>query len=222
MRLEEQARVQHWLAQHAVGQQLQHDQQPPEASVAVEKRMDGLELDMDERRLDQRRHGLGVVVEEALERRQAIRHCIGRGRDEGRVAWPGAPDPDLGAAHFTGRPAPAAGMRQQHLVHLAEQARAQRQPAAQILQTAFERRDAAADLARILHRHAGLLVDLVQQQVRQRGLRALDLRGQHRLLAHEAAEQQRRVGQQRRHRVQPPQRHQRRVKAPPPRRPRPG
>jgi prevent-host-death family protein len=57
------------------------------------------------------------------------------------------------------------------------------------------RRHAAADLARILHRHTGLLVDLVQQQVRERGLRALDLRGQHRLLAHEAVEQQRRVGQ---------------------------
>ena len=46
MALEEQARVQHGLAQHAVGHQLQHDQQAPDAAVAVEKRVDGLELDV--------------------------------------------------------------------------------------------------------------------------------------------------------------------------------
>jgi hypothetical protein len=44
--------------------------------------MDGFELHMGERRLDQRRHGLGLVVEEALKRRQAIRHRIVKGLGE--------------------------------------------------------------------------------------------------------------------------------------------
>ena len=39
----------------------------------------------------------------------------------------------------------------------------------------LERRHVAADLARIIDRHARLLVDLVQHQIRERGLCALDL-----------------------------------------------
>ncbi len=54
MRLEEQARIQHRLAQHPVGYQLQHDQQPPEAPIAVEKGMNRLELHVGQRRLDER------------------------------------------------------------------------------------------------------------------------------------------------------------------------
>src|SRR5439155_22245488 len=73
----------------------------------------------------------------------------------------------------------------------------------------IERGDVAADLARVLDRHARLLIQLEQHQVGERRLRALDHRGQHRLLAHEAVEQQRSVRQQAGHTVELPQRMQR-------------
>lgn len=65
--LEEEARIEHRLPKRAVRDQLQDDEKPADAAVPVEKRMDGLELHMAQRRFDERRHGLGVVVEEPLE-----------------------------------------------------------------------------------------------------------------------------------------------------------
>ena len=44
MLLEEQAQVEQWLIEHAGVDQHQNDQQPAEAAVAIEKRVDGLEL----------------------------------------------------------------------------------------------------------------------------------------------------------------------------------
>lgn len=214
MFLEEQARVEHRLAQHTVGDQLQHDQQAPEAAVAVEKRVNGLELHMRQRRLDERRRGLRLVVEEALERREAVLQRIGRRRHECRVAGPRTAYPHLRAPHLAGCLAASAGMREQDLVHFTQQAHAQRQPAFQPLQAALQRHHAAAHLARIGYRHAWLLFDLVQQQVRERRLRALDLRRQHRLLAHEAVEQQGRIGQVRGDGIEPAERQQGIVETP--------
>jgi hypothetical protein len=53
----------------------------------------------------------------------------------------------------------------------------------------FECGHVTADLARVLDRHSGLLVELEQHEVCQRRLRALDHRREHRLFAHEAVEQ---------------------------------
>jgi hypothetical protein len=90
MGLEVQARIQHRLAQHSVGHQLQHDQEPPDAPITVEEGMNRLELDMRQRRLDERRRRLGLIVEEALELLKAIRHRLGRRRHEDRIARPRA------------------------------------------------------------------------------------------------------------------------------------
>jgi hypothetical protein len=109
-------------------------------------------------------------------------------------------------------------VRHQHRVHAAEEAHRERQAAAQGLEAVLERRDAATHLARVFHRHAGLLVDLVEQQVGEGRLRAFDLRREHRLLANEAVAQQRSVGQVDRERVEPAQGEQRVVEAAPQRR----
>jgi hypothetical protein len=84
------------LAQYAVRHQLRHDQQMADASVAIERRVDGLELHVGERRLDQRRHGLGLVVEEAHRSRpraHRVRPCRSSARPRAETA---------ANAHFVG------------------------------------------------------------------------------------------------------------------------
>jgi hypothetical protein len=97
---------------------------------------------------------------------------------------------------------------------LADQPQRQGEAAAQPGEPVLERRDVAADLAHVLDRHRGLLVDLVEQQVGDRRARALDHRGQHRFLAHEGVQQQLGIRQEVADGVEPPDRHQRVVEAP--------
>jgi hypothetical protein len=59
---------------------------------------------------------------------------------------------------------------------LPEQPERQREVATQALQPMVEGRDVVGDLAHVLERDARDLVALEQQEVRVRGLRALDLR----------------------------------------------
>ena len=152
--------------------------------------------------------GSGSSLRKRSKRLQTLGEAVGRRRHEGGVARSRAADPHLGAADLARRLAAPAGMRHQHLVHPAQEPHRERQPTAERREPVLERGDAAADLARVFHRHARLLVDLEEQQVGQRRLRAFDLRRQHRLLAHEAVEQQRRVRQVRRKRVEPAEREQ--------------
>jgi hypothetical protein len=156
--------------------------------------MDRLELHVDERRLEQRRCRLGLVVEEPLERAETLRERVGRRRHERRVARPGAADPHLRAPDLAGRLAAAARMPHQRLVDVPQQAHGQRQPVGQERPPPLQRGGAAAHLARVLHRNDRLLLDLVEEEVGQRGLRALDLRGEHRLLAHEAVSRRSALG----------------------------
>ena len=51
---------------------LQDYQEASDTSVAVEERVDGFELHVSERGLEQRRHGLGVIIEKSLERSQTF------------------------------------------------------------------------------------------------------------------------------------------------------
>ena len=60
----------------------------PRPSVAVQKRMDRLELDMRQRCFDQDRRPDRIVVQELLQRTEAIQKLICRRGDEDRI--PGA------------------------------------------------------------------------------------------------------------------------------------
>ena len=183
-------------------------------AVAVEERVDGLELHVRERRLDERRRRLGLVVEEALERAAgspAARRPAAARRPRCPAACrrstpaSGAPRPASCRGRADGRAAPRASR--------AAGACDSGSPPRSSFEPVLQRRHAAAHLARILDRHARLLVDLVEQQIGERRLRALDLRGEHRLLAHEAVEQQRRVRQVGGDRVEPAEGEQRVVEA---------
>ena len=152
--------------------------------------MDGLELHVCQGGLQQRRSGLWLVMQEALEVAHAIQHLVRRRRHEGGVPWAGAPDPVLAAPELPWRLSTPAPISQKHTVDLAEQPQRQREAPAQTLETILERGHVVAHLAHVIQRHPRLLLQLEEQQIGERGLGALDHAGEHRLLAHVHVEEQ--------------------------------
>src|SRR5688572_1688484 len=101
-----------------------------------------------------------------------------------RVSRATAADPVLAAPilprHLPLPPAP----RQQDAVDLADQPARQGKASAQTLEAMVERPDIVRDLDHVLQGNAGRLLQLEEEEIRERGLRALDLGGEHRLPAH--------------------------------------
>ena len=85
---------------------------------------------------------------------------------------------------------------QQDAVDFPEQPRRQGQPGLQQVQAMLERGNIVADFPHVLQRNAGHLIQLEQQQVGERRLRAFDHGGQHGLLADVHVEELRSVRQQ--------------------------
>ena len=173
--------------------------------------MDRFELHMCQRRLEQHRGRLRLVMEEELQLAHALQYLFGRRRNEGRIARPGAADPVLAATKLARGLIAATPLGQQHAVNLAEQPQRQWQPFLQHAQTMVEGGDIVAYLPYVIQRHAGFLIQLEQQQVGKRRLRPLDHGGEYRFLADVHIEEQRGVRQQGRNAVQPTEGQQRLV-----------
>ena len=195
--LQVKAEIEHRRTQDALlAQQQQRDQQSAKPPVAVEERVDRLELDVDQAGLDQGGQAIGRVVDEQLELAHALLDDVRR-RDERRVAGPGAAYPVLAAAEFAGiLLLPAAGT-QEDAVNSPQQPQAQGRTALQPVQAMIYRGGIVGDLADVVQRHARRILCLELQQFRKRGLRALDLRREQCLLADIHVDQQRWVRQNR-------------------------
>lgn len=89
-------------------------------------------------------------------------------------------------------------------MHLSDETKRKRKALPQSLQAVLHRRDVVRDLRDVVDRHVRDLVALEQEQIGQRGLRALDLRRQQRFLAHVHIEKQWGRRQDGRHAVEPP------------------
>ena len=96
--LEVEAEVEHRLPQHLLLAQEQSDQQTPQTAVAVQERVDRLELHMCQRRLEQHRSRLWLVMQEEFQLAHALQQFFCRRRNEGRVARPGFLRPSSGCA----------------------------------------------------------------------------------------------------------------------------
>ena len=71
------------------------NQQAANAAIAVQEGVNRLKLQVNQRRLYQRRQGLRVIVNKPLQVRQQGGHPLGRWRHKHRVARPRAADPVL-------------------------------------------------------------------------------------------------------------------------------
>lgn len=92
--LEREAEVQHGTLEEAPVLEKQCDEQTADAAVAIQKRMDRLELHVCQPSLDQRRQRI-VRVEPLLELGHELGHDLRRRRNEPGVPWPRSADPVL-------------------------------------------------------------------------------------------------------------------------------
>ena len=197
MLLEKEAQIEKRLTQRAAVMQHEGDQKAPHPSVAVEEGMDGLELDMSEAGPQEQGQPVVVRVQKAFQIEHAIGDRGNRRRDETRHTRSQSADPVLRTAKLPGRLVAATAPAEQYLVNFADEPVAERKILAQPTQPVFQGRHVVRDLHDIVERDAGRLVQFEQQEVGQRGLRALDLRGKDSLLADIGVEEEADVGQQR-------------------------
>jgi hypothetical protein len=179
------------------------DQQPPHATIAVEKRMDGLELHVCHCCFDQDRERRGLVVEKALQIGHAIPHGRRWRRYKEGVAGARATDPVLAPAKLARLFLAPATAGEEAGVNLANEPYAQREALAQACETMLERRNVVRDLDHLVDRDARCLLHLEEEQVREGRLRAFDLGGEHGLLADVGVEKEIGVRQEQRDAVQP-------------------
>ena len=123
------------------------------------------------------------MAAETFERGHAIRDRSVRWRSEDGVAGTAAAQPVLRSPELARILAAAAAAGEENAMNLAYEAIGQRQSFAQAHDAVLERGDVVGYFHYIIQRDARRLVELEQQQVRERRLRALDLRGKHSLLA---------------------------------------
>src|SRR3990172_1777292 len=96
--------------------------------------------------------------------------------DKPRIAGPRAAQPVLAAPEFSGCLPRAPPPGEEDLVYLTEEPVGDREATADSPEAVLEGAHVVRDLGGIVEWHAGSLLHLEEQQVRQRGLRAFDLR----------------------------------------------
>ena len=184
----------------------ERDQQPPHPAVAVEEGMDRPELGMGQADPDQMREAV-VAMEKDLQVAQRARHLLEGRRNEGRAARRGAgrADPVLRPAQLARLRTAAAHALHQPLVHFADQAHGRRQ-AGQPFEPVVHRRHVVDDFPRVADAARRRKARLGGEHVAERALRALDLAGEHGLLAHVHEHEEVGLGQGMDGAVQPAQR----------------
>ena len=194
--LEERREVQQRPREALALDEEQRDEQPAQAAVAADERVDALELRVEHRALDEVGQP-AALLQELLERGQRLGQLVDRRRHVGRRRHGGAgrAEPVLRGAELARRARAADLAAQQALVQRLDELERERLLAQQ-LDAEAQRRDAGAHLAQVVARHARARgADLVEVEVGEAHLRALDARRAERLLALERGVEQLRVGQ---------------------------
>lgn len=97
-----QRKVKERLAENPFSTEQEGDEQAPQAPVSVKKRMDGLELDVRQCRLEQGTGTDGIIVKEFFQGTHAVEDSVRRRRDETGIPWTAATDPVLRATELAG------------------------------------------------------------------------------------------------------------------------
>ena len=177
--------------------QQQRDEQPADAAVAVEERMDRLELDVGQ---PPARTSTGQPVGSSCRNRSsaAMQSATASGGGGTKSALPGRVPPiqfcerrNSPGSLSAPRPRESSSPCISRISRLESG-----KPLAQAREAVLQRGDVVRDLDDVVERHAGRLVDLEQQQIRERGLRAFDLRREHRFSADVGVEEELGIRQQ--------------------------
>src|ERR1700722_8376775 len=114
-------------------------------AVAVEKWVNGLELDVDQARSDEQRQIGPFVVQEKFEVIHAFGNRVRRWGHEGGVAGASTADPVLAPAEFTGLLIAPPALREEDSVDLPNQPERQRKAAAHAVESVVQRGDVVRD-----------------------------------------------------------------------------
>ena len=204
VRFEVEGKIEQRLCKQTTVVQEQGDEEAAEAAIAIEKRMNGLELHMGERGFDQHGQAGGFVVEEGFERGHAGLDLWRRGRNEAGVTRAGASDPILAAAKLSGLFVAASAFGHEDGVHFTKEAVGEREAFAQAGHAVIQGRDVVRHLDDIIHWTAGHFLQFEKQKVGERGLGALDLRRKNGFAADIGVKEEVGIREQRADTVQPP------------------
>ena len=191
---EKKAEIEERLGQDAVVAEQHRDEEAAGAAVAVEERVDGLELRVGEAGADEGGHV--VVVKEEFERAHAREDLVGRGRDEEGVAGARAGDPVLRGAEFAGLLFAAATFCEEHAMDFFDEAEGKRKTFGEALHAVLHRGDVVGHLGDVVQRGAAGGVVFEEQEFGEGGLRAFDLGREDGFLAHVGVEEELGVGEQ--------------------------
>ena len=163
----------------------ERDEQPPDAAIAVEVRVNRFELDVQEPGAHERRvgvFGVHVLLEGGKHLGERVRW---RGHID-RVARSRSADPVLAPSNLPGQLVRAAYPAHQALMSLVEEPYRERQPSriAELAAGVGERLKVVADLLDVGVRGRAV-VRFEREEVDQGRLGTFDLRGEYRLFAHE-------------------------------------
>ena len=189
------AQVEKGFRQEAAGDEQQRNEQAADAPVAVEKRMDGLELRVDERGVHQRREG--VVVKELLPLPKAGHQLAGRRGNVPGVLEDasGRTDPVLGAAKLSRGSRVSPDAPHQSLVQLPHETQGERQRV-QAPYPVLQGGHVVGHLLQIGCIPFDLCPGPRGKQLAQGSLRALDAAGKHRFPVQERPDEQVRIRHQ--------------------------
>ena len=194
--LEVQAEVQKRLPEEPGVAQHEGDQEAPQATVAVEERMNGLELDVGQAGLDENGKPVVRVVDEPLQVGHALLDVVGWRGNEDRVAGTRATDPVLGSPEFAGHPGGAAFAREQEGVHLAQEAVGEGEAGSEAVDAVIQGGDEVRGLDGVGGVGGGWAPCFVEHEIGQRGLDAFDPGGEDCLFADVAVDGEGGVGEE--------------------------
>jgi hypothetical protein len=117
---EEEGEIEQGLCKEAAMVEQQGNEQASKATIAVEKRMDGLELHMSQRGFEQEGQTCIILMKEGFQCSHAGFDFLRRWRDETGIPRPGAPDPILAAAKLAGLFVTATAFGHESGVHFAQ------------------------------------------------------------------------------------------------------
>src|SRR5713101_174155 len=135
-------------------------------------------------------------MQQLLQVAHTLRHGLRRWRDEVRVSWASPRNPVLRAAERSGVLTAPTSAGEESFVDLADEAVRERESVAEPREAMVERDDVVGDLFDVVDGYAWGFLQLEEQEVGQRGLSALDLRGQHGFLPHVRVKEQVRIRQE--------------------------
>src|SRR2546428_6913950 len=167
--------IQHWLVERVALAKKKRDQQPADAAVAIEERMNRLELSVCEAYFDQQRQVI-AFVQERFEVAESFRYFVRRWRNERGVRQrrPSRPNPILTATQLARSQSGSADAMQQLRVNLADEATRDRK-LFQPREAVIHRPDVIHDLVDIARRVCLEHLCFRREQILERTLRSFDL-----------------------------------------------